>query len=49
MAGKKSKDATQNLHEDEPTQVLPKGTKTGLPKRSQVMTDLAKIARKKPS
>ena len=31
MAGKKDHDATKNLPEDEPTQVLPKGTKTGLP------------------
>ena len=49
MAGKKQHDATKNLPPDEPTQVLPKGTKTGLPKRGQVMADLAKIARgKKP-
>ena len=31
MAGKKDMDATKNLRPDEPTQVLPKGTKTGLP------------------
>ena len=30
MAGKKDYDATKNLPEDEPVQVLPKGTKTGL-------------------
>lgn len=49
MAGKKDTDATKNLPPDEPTQVLPKGTKTGLPKRSQVMADLAKIGAKKPT
>jgi hypothetical protein len=49
MAGKPSKDAAKNLPESEPTQVLPKGTVTGLPKRSQVMADLAKVTRgKKP-
>jgi hypothetical protein len=47
MAGKKDTDATKNLPPEEPTQVLPKGTVTGLPKRSQVMADLAKIARGK--
>jgi hypothetical protein len=47
MAGKKSKDATKNLRPDDPTQELPKGTVTGLPKRSQVLADLAKIAKKK--
>jgi hypothetical protein len=46
MAGKKDYDATKNLPEGEPTQTLPKGTKTGLPKRSQVMADLAKFMRK---
>jgi hypothetical protein len=47
MAGKKQTDATQNLPPDEPTQVLPEGTKTGLPKRSQVMDALKKVARPK--
>jgi hypothetical protein len=46
MAGKKDYDATKNLPEDEPTQVLPKGTKTGLPKRRDVFAALAKVARK---
>ena len=46
MAGKKDHDATQNLPPDEPTQVLPKGTKTGLPTRKQVENALAKIAKK---
>jgi len=46
MAGKKSYDATQNLPEGEPTQVLPKGTKTGLPKRDDVMAALRKVAKK---
>jgi hypothetical protein len=49
MAGKKDHDATKNLGPDEPTQVLPKGTKTGLPTRSQIHDALAKIARKKPA
>jgi hypothetical protein len=48
MAGKKDYDATQSLPPDEPTQELPKGTKTGLPKRSSVFRALDKIA-KKPS
>lgn len=47
MAGKKQTDATQNLPPDEPTQVLPKGTKTGLPTRRQMMDALAKAARPK--
>jgi hypothetical protein len=46
MAGKKDQDATQNLPEGEPTQELPKGTKTGLPKRRDVFAALEKIARK---
>ncbi len=46
MAGKKDKDATKNLPPDEPTQVLPGGTKTGLPTREQVEKALAKIAKK---
>ncbi len=46
MSGKKDYDATKNLPPDEPTQVLPKGTKTGLPKRRDVMAALAKVARK---
>jgi hypothetical protein len=45
MAGKKQSDATKNLPPDEPTQELPEGTKTGLPKRSQVMDALAKVAK----
>jgi hypothetical protein len=47
MAGKKQTDATQNLPPDEPTQVLPKGTKTGLPTRKQVESALAKFAKPK--
>lgn len=47
MSGKKDQDATRNLRPDEPTQVLPHGTKTGLPKRSDVMAALTKIAKKK--
>jgi hypothetical protein len=47
MAGKKQTDATQNLPPSEPTQVLPEGTVTGLPKRSQVMDALAKVVRGK--
>ena len=35
--GKKQTDATQTLRPDDPTQVLPKGTKTGLPTRSQYL------------
>ena len=46
MAGKKDYDATKNLPEGEPTQVLPKGTKTGLPKRRDVFAALDKIVRK---
>jgi hypothetical protein len=46
MSGKKDDDATKNLPPDEPTQVLPGGTKTGLPKRKNVMAALAKVARK---
>jgi hypothetical protein len=46
MAGKKDQDATQNLPEGEPTQELPKGTKTGLPKRRDVFAALEKIVRK---
>ena len=46
MAGKKDYDATKNLPEDEPTQTLPKGTKTGLPKRRSVFAALDKIAKK---
>jgi hypothetical protein len=47
MAGKKQTDATKNLPEGEPTQELPKGTKTGLPKRRDVFAALAKVARGK--
>lgn len=46
MAGKKDTDATKNLPPDEPTQVLPGGTKTGLPTRDEVMAALARVARK---
>ena len=46
MAGKKDYDATKNLPEGEPTQVLPKGTKTGLPKRRDVFRALDKIVKK---
>ena len=46
MAGKKDYDATKNLPEGEPTQDLPKGTKTGLPKRRSVFAALDKIAKK---
>ncbi len=46
MAGKKDDDATKNLPPDEPTQELPKGTKTGLPKRRDVFAALDKVARK---
>lgn len=48
MAGKKDMDATKNLPPDEPTQELPGGTKTGLPKRADVMAALAKVAKPKP-
>ena len=49
MAGKKDMDATKNLPTGEPTQELPKGTKTGLPKRRDVFAALDRIARgKKP-
>ena len=46
MSGRKDYDATNNLPEDEPTQVLPKGTKTGLPKRRDVFRALDKIVKK---
>lgn len=46
MAGKKNYDATKNLPPGEPTQVLPKGTKTGLPTRRQIEDALAKVAKK---
>ena len=49
MAGKKDTDAAKNLPPDEPTQVLPKGTVTGLPTREQVENALAKIAKKPTS
>jgi hypothetical protein len=48
MAGKKDYDATRNLRPGEPTQELPKGTKTGLPKRRDVFRALDKIAKKNP-
>jgi hypothetical protein len=47
MAGKKQNDATQNLRPDDPVQVLPGGTKTGLPKRRDVFDALAKFAKPK--
>jgi hypothetical protein len=47
MAGKKQTDATQNLRPDDPVQELPKGTKTGLPKRSEVMDLLSRLSGKK--
>lgn len=46
MAGKKDMDATKNVPEGEPTQVLPKGTVTGLPKRKDVFAALRKVAKK---
>jgi hypothetical protein len=46
MSGKKSTDATKNLPEGEPTQVLPGGTKVGLPTRVTVFDALRKVARK---
>ena len=46
MSGKKDSDATKKLPEGEPTQVLPQGTKTGLPKRRDVFAALEKIVRK---
>lgn len=46
MAGKKDYDATKNVPEGEPTQVLPKGTETGMPKRKDVFAALEKVARK---
>jgi hypothetical protein len=49
MAGKKDTDATKNLPPEEPTQVLPKGTRTGLPTRKRVEDALARIAKKKPT
>jgi hypothetical protein len=48
MAGKKDQDATKNLPPKEPTQLLPKGTETGLPTREQVMGALDQIAKKPP-
>jgi hypothetical protein len=47
MAGKKQTDATQNLPPGEPTQVLPKGTKTGLPKRRDVFALIDRLSGKK--
>jgi hypothetical protein len=46
MSGKKQTDATRNLSPDDPTQVLPKGTTTGLPKRKDVMAALRKVTKK---
>lgn len=46
MAGKPSKDATQNLPPDHPTQVGPGGTKLGLPTRAEVLAALKKVAKK---
>lgn len=48
MAGKPDMDATKNLPPDEPTQVAPKGTKIGLPKRKDVMAALRKVAKVPP-
>jgi hypothetical protein len=45
MAGKKDTDATKNLSEGEPTQALPKGTKTGLPTRKQVENAIGQLPR----
>ncbi len=45
MTGRKDYDATQKLPEGEPTQVLPQGTKVGLPKRRDVMAALKKVAK----
>jgi hypothetical protein len=47
VSGKKQTDATKNLNPEDPTQVLPEGTKTGLPTRGQVESALAKIAKKR--
>ena len=49
MAGKKQTDATQNLRPDDPVQVLPGGTKTGLPKRRDVFGLLDRLSGKKPT
>lgn len=46
MAGKKDTDATRKLPEGEPTQVLPGGTTVGLPRRSDVLAALQKVAKK---
>jgi hypothetical protein len=46
MAGKKDYNATKNLPDREPTQTLPKGTETGLPKRKDVFGALDKIVKK---
>ncbi|HEU5371078.1 MAG TPA: hypothetical protein VFU51_01680 [Gaiellaceae bacterium] len=48
MAGKKQTDATHKLRPDDPTQELPKGTKTGLPTRRQVFAALDRLSGKKP-
>ena len=40
-------DATKNLKPEDETQTLPKGTKTGLLPKEQVMADFKKIARRK--
>jgi hypothetical protein len=40
-------DATGNLKPGDKTQVLPKGTKTGLLKRGEVIADFRKIVRGK--
>jgi len=44
VAGKKQTDATQNLPPNEPTQVLPGGTKTGLPTSGQILAAIRKMA-----
>lgn len=46
MSGKKDYDASKNLPEGEPTQTLPKGTKTRLRTRRSVFAALDKMARK---
>jgi hypothetical protein len=45
----KDDDATQNLRPEDKTQTAPKGTKLGLLRRGEVLSDFAKIVRgKKP-
>jgi hypothetical protein len=40
-------DATKNLKPEDETQTLPKGTKTGLLRKDEVMAEFKKIAGKK--